>query len=59
MSMPSNPVAAERIGRRLLFSFIVWGPCATAGTDSSAAFRDCTNEAKMNAYRIEKARFLH
>gem|GEM_PF-3384097 len=23
MSMPSKPVAAERIGRRLLFSFIV------------------------------------
>jgi len=26
INMPNNPVAAERIGRRLLFWFIVWVP---------------------------------
>ncbi len=33
-------------------------PCATAVCDSSAAFRLCTNKAKMNAHLIEKVGFL-
>jgi len=58
INMPSKPVAAERIGRRRLFFFIGWNPCATAGDDSSAAFRLCTNKAKMNAHLVEKVGFL-